>query len=180
MPNPGDEFEYLGCVVGLRLTPGRVDADFYFLWISPQRLQGGDSDFAVGEGRRAFLFSNLDRAVHLLDGLQKNVYPGMVVIDPVNCIDVPETMRMIAEGVVDEQDVVVNTYNTLRDILRHTAYEAVPRRHRRALFDLQHHLTFDKNIGLFFEKSKWSRKRVRDGFLWLVGAVFASVQIEPV
>lgn len=158
-------------LVGFRLDPDRdIDeegADVYCLL-----LESRDECPVTREGYTIF-FKDVSSAGAALrmddDETVRTMVPPSVIH---HIYDLAELLYLISseDEKIDSQGEIVNCLNVIFDLVKATELP-LSEDYKRVLYAFADHMTFDSDFGQFLRESGVTRTQIRDGILWMIGAV---------
>jgi hypothetical protein len=89
-----------------------------------------------------------------------------------------EVVRLIREGGFDDKAVIINFLNLLSDLFPAAGIK-LPESYRDDMVAFADHLTFSKELDVFFAEDPVSREHLVNGVIWSVGAVLLSSKFIP-
>ena len=150
---------------------GTTEPDFYIVVESdlnaavetPLRLDG---DILI-----AHQLENVPKIVELSGNMLPLTVPEKDDIYLVNLIN---AIYLVENEDVDTTGTILNTLNAVFGILEVTSY-VMPEIYAEDLRLFANHATFHQEYGEFFAESQGRRERIRDGMLWISGAILLSL-----
>lgn len=125
-----------------------------------------EKDVALTTEGDVCLFRNYLQAEDVIRTYSTTAEPVEYNVDDIACLcDTVECERIISAGVVDLDAVVVDTINTVLDILRSISVD-IPASHKRTLFLLADYSTFDRDLSPFFRETGVTKQDAIDAIRW--------------
>lgn len=158
-------------IIGFKIFQTSKKIDFYAIIIY------GVNDRPIMEDNSILFFAKLKKISEIVEnGLFET--KGLVLSsNKVSLVcDLKEALRLIENEEIDDSAIIINSLNMIFDFVKSTRI-SFPCQYKEILFSFADHLTFERNISTFFEKTNFSRTLVLDGLLWCVGAILSKSTI---
>jgi len=154
--------------IGFRIDPEQDRPQLYSLMLGNE---SGDNFALVYEGQLAICLSpdKYDEALGLV-GLDWQAMAGKVM--PLLWIDFATAFYICESGGIDEQGRIVNVLNVVSDILIGLKI-GVPAVFKSDLVSFADYVTFDRDVGAYFDLTPASKAKIIGGLQWCLGAIIS-------
>lgn len=166
----GDEEESL-YTVGFKLDSDSNHPDFYTILIY------GNDDRAITLAEDILFFKEFDAIPKIIEmaGISSTDFNDFTN-DVDLIVEIRQVFDIIRNDDVDESALVVDCLNVVFDLLKSIDAE-YPIKYKEILFNLADHLTFDKNLSIFFEHTGEKRLNALHAFSWCIGVILSRSKV---
>jgi hypothetical protein len=133
-----------------------------------------NEDTPIVEEEKIILFRKKGVKIHL----KKNYDIEDEHLKPFACIRIDECIDLINNEAIDNHAVIINTLNTLFDML--TAINTnLPISYKKSLYDFSDYLTFNRNCSDFLKDKIKTKIKILNGIYWMLGKCINNSIIYP-
>ncbi|GEM_PF-1238741 len=158
-------------LVGVRLNKHNEHPELYTL------ITYGADDVLLTSGKQLLFFTMPEFAGPAFALFPESIQQAFPPPEEVSFIyDLAKALQIVRHGRLDKEAIVIDCLNFIFDLVQ-TIGIAIPDKNKVALYNLADYLTFDKNIGVFFQNHTHTRSEITNAILWCVGVITTNSMI---